>query len=73
MNKSFERPENLENTDSVLLGTLRFGCNRYSVGETHFRQICKDAGAVHKLGRSWRFDVRRVDEFLLGQQQDQQQ
>lgn len=51
----------------VVLGTVEYGCQRYQLGSTTFRKLCRENGTIIKVGRCWRFDVRKMDSVLLGE------
>lgn len=62
--------KNFDTVDTALLGDAAYGIARYSVGRTLLRKLATEAGAVRKLGKSWRFRIDILDAYIEAQNSD---
>lgn len=59
-----------ETDGTSLLGDIQFGVARYAIGQTSLRKIATEAGAVRKIGKSWRFRIDVLDAYVEKQNSD---
>ncbi len=49
---------------TIKTGRLEDACARYNFGRATMRKIAEDAGAVVRVGRCYRVNFTKVDEYL---------
>lgn len=63
MNKRIIRTPDVRNSE-IKLVTVDDACMRYSLGRNSVRKLAEDAGAVVRIGRSYRVNCDAVDRYI---------